>query len=136
MRKPTAYLVLALTAMLSGSACSGDTQSEATDATLASESVESYQIRGVIRERDLDTSSILFEHEAIPGYMGAMTMSFRVDDVNVGSLPPDGSTLEGTLNVAGVDYWLTDLQPADAAAPATAEDATLTEPAPSETDGD
>lgn len=114
MRKSVAFLVLAL-AGLPLVSCTRESASEVTDTTLASETVETYPIRGIVRDRNRDTNSILFEHEAIPGYMGAMTMSFRVEGTEVAALPPPGTTMEGLLHVAGVDYWLSDLRPAPAA---------------------
>lgn len=114
VRELAGIVVFLWVAVLAG-ACTQEASVTPTDTKLESETVETYPIRGIIRDRNLDTNSILIEHEEIPGFMRGMTMSFRVDGTDVSTLPPEGSTVEGRLNVAGVDYWLTELRQVEAA---------------------
>lgn len=116
MRKRTAVVMLILIVGAFGGSCSKENSTPATDTRLESETVDTYPIRGIIRDRNSDTNSVLLEHEDIAGYMSAMTMSFRVEGARVSELPPVGATVEGQLNVAGVDYWLSGLRETQPAA--------------------
>jgi protein SCO1/2 len=82
--------------------------------SVAEPSVTTYKLVGVVRAVDLDRSEVRIRHEAIPGFMNAMTMSFAIKDrATLGSLHP-GDEIEGVLRVeteAGEvkDYELTGL---------------------------
>lgn len=59
----------------------------------------SYELRGVVRIVDADAGQATIRHEAIPGFMAAMTMPFAVDDKELlGDLRP-GDEVEGRLDV-------------------------------------
>lgn len=120
-----ARMILAVSLMALTLGCSeGSTSPQPANETTEIVAEETHPIRGVIRGRDSQKHEITLEHEAIPGYMGAMTMSFRVPEGEFARLPADGSTVEGTLNVSGVEYWLTGLEPATS--PAVEQPATAT----------
>ena len=109
MRK--ALLCTLVAGMLAGFGCSRDEGPSAGEApALASENVETYTLRGVVEGRDPDARIVTVRHEAIPGLMGGMTMSFRVEEGELSSLPPNGEGIEATLNVSGPDYWLTGIR--------------------------
>lgn len=60
----------------------------ATSATAATnQDSRTYEVRGVVRAPFAD-GTITIDHEAIPGFMPAMTMPFFVDEAEVGSLVP------------------------------------------------
>jgi protein SCO1/2 len=66
-----------------------------------------YILRGVIREIAADRSEITVEHEAVAGYMPAMTMSFPVkDDPRVIQILRPGDRIEATLSVDSEGIWL------------------------------
>lgn len=69
-----------------------------------------YALRGEIEARDAADNVLRVKHEAIPGFMEAMTMDFSIRGAEVASLPPDGTLIEATLHVTDRAYWLTDVK--------------------------
>jgi len=69
-------------------------------------SVKSFDARGVARQIADDRRKATIQHEAIPGYMSAMTMDFNVRDTNElnGILPSDEITFK--LVVGENDSWI------------------------------
>jgi protein SCO1 len=67
---------------------------------------ESYDARGVVRQIADDRRRATIKHEAIPGYMGAMTMEFNVKDTDelAGISPLDEITFK--LVVGENDSWI------------------------------
>jgi protein SCO1/2 len=70
---------------------------------------QAYTARGVVRQIAPDRHSVTIQHEAIPGYMGAMTMDFPVKDTNelTGLGPGDGITFK--LMVRENEDWVEQL---------------------------
>jgi hypothetical protein len=64
----------------------------------------------VIVGRDAADNTLRLDHEAIPGYMEAMTMDYPVRGAAVASLPPDKSRVEAKLHVREERAWLTDVK--------------------------
>jgi protein SCO1/2 len=93
----------------------------ARTATSASE-VRSYRLVGVVRSVDHKEGEVVIHHEAIPGYMRAMTMSFPVEDKAILDDLRPGDGVEGTLRV-GKDR--SDLVSLDVTRPAPAAPLTL-----------
>jgi protein SCO1/2 len=69
-----------------------------------------YELKGKIVSRDPGDNTVRVDHEAIPGYMEAMTMDYSVRGAKVGALPPDGTRIEAKLHVTESGYWLTDVK--------------------------
>ena len=69
-----------------------------------------YTLRGNIEARDASDNILRVKHEAIPGFMDAMTMEFSVRGADVTALPPDGTVVEAKLHVTERSYWLTDVK--------------------------
>ena len=69
-----------------------------------------YTLKGKIVSRDSGDNTVTIDHEPIPGYMEAMTMSYSVRGSNVASLPPDGTRVDARLHVTETGYWLTDVK--------------------------
>ena len=69
-----------------------------------------YTLKGVIVSRDASDNAVRVNHEAIPGYMEAMTMDYSVRGADVKALPPDNSHIQAKLHVAGDAYWVTDVR--------------------------
>jgi protein SCO1/2 len=66
-----------------------------------------YPLKGVIRRVDANRSEITVEHEDVPRFMAAMTMTFPVrDDPQVMGLLRPGDRIEATLAVDKDRYWL------------------------------
>jgi len=69
-----------------------------------------YDARGIVRKISPDRRMATIQHEAIPGYMGAMTMDFTVKETNElnGISPDDEITFQ--LGVTESDDWIQDLR--------------------------
>jgi Copper binding periplasmic protein CusF. len=71
---------------------------------------KSYTLVGRIVSREVQSNSLVVQHEAIKGLMEGMTMPFPVKDAKLEDLPPDGTAITATLHVAEDEYWLTDVK--------------------------
>jgi len=71
-----------------------------------------YTLKGKILTRDASDNSVRIDHQAVPGFMEAMTMDYPVRGAKVGALPPDNSKIEARLHVNGDSYWITDVKKA------------------------
>ncbi|MEO6259045.1 MAG: copper-binding protein [Thermoanaerobaculia bacterium] len=69
-----------------------------------------YVLKGKVTGRDAGDNTLTVDHEAIPGYMEAMTMDYPVRGVAVATLPGNASAIEATLHVRGTSYWLTQVK--------------------------
>jgi protein SCO1/2 len=80
---------------------------EAASKPSPSASARRFPFRGVVRAVDPGKREVTVEHEAIPDYMDAMTMSFPVkDDPQVFEILHPGDRLEAKLVVDRGSYWL------------------------------
>jgi protein SCO1/2 len=83
-----------------------------------------YVLKGVVRSVSPETGRVLIHHEAIPGFMGKMTMPFQPADESILGLVRPGDQVEGILHVetqdgAVRDYQLRDLKVTKPAPPRT-----------------
>ena len=69
-----------------------------------------YAVRGTVVGRDGADNTVRLDHEAIPGYMEAMTMDYPVRGAAVAALPPDKARVEAKLHVHDDRVWLTDVK--------------------------
>ncbi len=69
-----------------------------------------YVVRGVILSRDAERNTLNVDHEAIPGFMEAMTMDYAVRGAKVEALPGDKKRIEAKLHVTERSYWITDVK--------------------------
>ena len=76
-------------------------------ATVAGEKL--YTLKGKIVGRDARDNTLRVDHEAIPGFMEAMTMDYSVRGAKVAQLPPDGSRITAKLHATDSAYWVTDV---------------------------
>lgn len=72
----------------------------------ASEQAKEYAIVGVVRGADKNARQITVAHDAIPGLMDGMTMSFAVKEVWAAEVAAPGDRLSGTLVVDGTRSWI------------------------------
>jgi protein SCO1/2 len=71
---------------------------------------ETYAAHGVVRGVDVVHRQVLVAHDAIPGYMAAMTMSFDLrEEAELGHLQP-GDRIDFDLVVRGDDAWIEHVQ--------------------------
>ena len=106
-------------ALIAGAGCGGEAPRDGVAARAPAggrrPSTKSYPLVGVVREVKAESGLVTIRHQAIPGFMDAMTMPFPVKDRGVLDDLRPGDEVEGTLRVVserGVvkDYELVDLQ--------------------------
>ena len=108
MKTLTFALILAL-------AC-GKAKISNADKPLSVPGEKLYVLNGKIVGRDAAENSLTIDHEAIPGYMEAMTMDYIVRGAKVDALPPNGTAIAATLHVTDdKGIWITGLHAGDAA---------------------
>jgi protein SCO1/2 len=108
MKTLTFALVLAL-------AC-GKAKIGNADKPLSVRGEKTYTMHGKIVGRDASENSLSIAHDAIPGYMEAMTMDYIVRGAKVDSLPPNGTHVIATLHVTqDKGIWITNVRAGDAA---------------------
>jgi protein SCO1/2 len=97
------YFLICLCVVIAG--CKLGAAPDAGQAT-----VKSYDARGVVRRIADDRHKATIQHEAIAGYMPAMTMEFNVKDTNElnGLAPSDEITFK--LDVGENDSWIEDVR--------------------------
>ncbi|MDQ2926348.1 MAG: SCO family protein [Acidobacteriota bacterium] len=64
---------------------------------LSARAPRQFAVRGVVLSTDAATGDVMLDHEAIPGLMDAMTMSYRLQDASVISELHRGDTITATL---------------------------------------
>ena len=68
------------------------------------------QVRGVVREINPGEATVSIQHDAIPGFMPAMTMPFAVKDTNQLTGLAPGDTVAFQLFVTPKNGWIEQLQ--------------------------
>ena len=68
-----------------------------------------FEVRGQILSVDADRGEVLVDHEDIPGFMPAMTMSYKVRDVALLEGKQPGDLITATLVVEEVDGYLSSM---------------------------
>ncbi len=69
-----------------------------------------YQMRGVVMSVDAAGHTATIKHEAIKGFMGAMTMGYPVKDPAELSKLSAGEPITATVYVKGDDFWVGNFQ--------------------------
>jgi protein SCO1/2 len=102
-------------ALLLALAC-GKAKISNADKPLSVAGEKTYAMAGKIVGRDAAENSLTIDHNAIPGYMEAMTMDYLVRGAKVDALPPNGTAITATLHVTDdKGVWITGLRAGDAA---------------------
>lgn len=68
--------------------------------------LQSYEVRGLVREIAADRETALIRHEKIPGYMAAMTMEFNVRNTNELAGIVAGDSITFRLLVNDETHWI------------------------------
>lgn len=96
--------VLVLAAALTSS-CSPPQRSDGT-AVVAVPASRVFDVTGVMREMKDDGRTVVIRHQAIPGYMGAMTMPFHVRNSNEVAGVRLGDEVSFRLHVTDETSWI------------------------------
>ena len=70
---------------------------------------QKYDLNGKVVSVDNKGRTVTVAHQAIPGYMEAMTMPFKLKDERLLKDLAEGDRLQATLVVAGLRSWLEDV---------------------------
>src|SRR5258708_5779644 len=65
----------------------------------------SFAVRGIIKELGTDSRTVLVQHEAVGGYMPAMTMPFKVRESNELAGLRAGDRISFRLRVTNTESW-------------------------------
>jgi|ERR1019366_9393949 protein SCO1/2 len=71
-----------------------------------------YQLHGQITGLDAEGHIATIKHDAIQGFMGAMTMGYQVKDPTEFSKLRSGDTINATIFVKDDDMWVGNIQKA------------------------
>ena len=71
-----------------------------------------YQLHGQVTGLDAEGHVATIKHDAIPGFMGAMTMGYQVKDQAEFSKLKAGDTIDATVFVKDDDMWVGNIQKA------------------------
>lgn len=66
---------------------------------------KTHTLRGVVAKVMPESGQVRVKHEAIPGYMPAMTMAFHAAPADLARLLA-GDTIAATLELRGEEFWL------------------------------
>ena len=90
--------------------CSEQKREEETAKRDSGATVQSYPVKGVVRELKPDGRTVVIRHEEISGYMEAMTMPFHVRETNeLAGLKP-GDEVNFRLQVTEDSSWIVQVQ--------------------------
>jgi protein SCO1/2 len=73
-------------------------------------SAKTYPVHGVVQSVAADRRHVTVKHDAIPGYMAAMTMDFAARDTKVLAGLAGGDEISFTLSVTETDEWIENVQ--------------------------
>jgi protein SCO1/2 len=80
-------------------------------------SMQVFDAKGIIKELEPDGKTVVIRHEAIPGYMQAMTMPFEVRDTNLLHGLKPGDAISFKLAVTPTEGWISALTKLDSPTP-------------------
>jgi len=85
----------------------------ASSAQVSSTNLQTFQARGIVREIAASEKTVGIQHDAIPGYMPAMTMPFEVKDVRELAGIAPGDSVAFQIEVTPQDGWIEHLRKID-----------------------
>lgn len=106
-RLPLQSVVLAGTLCLGATACDRRPAGVASAGPRAAQTnVQTFQVKGVVKQLTPADEQVRIQHEKIPGYMEAMTMNFDVKDTNELAGLTVGDEVAFRLCVTDTDGWI------------------------------
>jgi Cu/Ag efflux protein CusF len=83
-----------------------------TAQTERKETAQQHAIHGVVQSLDPASRTATIKHDAIKGFMGAMTMEYPVKDPADLAKLRVGETINGTVYVKDTEFWIGNLKEA------------------------
>jgi protein SCO1/2 len=107
------HATLVIACVFGLAACSpGSKQNRPPPVTAAPAKAQRYSVKGKVVSVDKAAKTVTVDHEAIPGFMDAMAMTYRVRDEHQLDNISSGESITAAL-VGGADgYWLEDVRAA------------------------
>lgn len=102
--------LLATAAGLVLSSCASRESTQPSPQGTARSVTREFQVKGIVQAIDPDGKSATIRHEAIPNYMGAMTMPFAVRDPGQVAGLKAGDQVAFRLNVTQSESWIDQLR--------------------------
>ncbi|MCB1120815.1 MAG: SCO family protein [Verrucomicrobiae bacterium] len=75
------------------------------------EVLKEFRVKGVVKRVEDEGRTLVIAHEAMPGYMAAMTMPFRTRDASESEGLAPGDEIEFTYKVAELSSWVEAIEP-------------------------
>lgn len=113
LRCPPSALLATLLGALLLAGCAGPSSHRSA----APEAPQLYPVKGVIQRLEPDGRTVVIKHEAIPGYMAAMTMPFEVKDPQELTGLQPGDQVSFVMCVTETDGWIENIAKVGASAP-------------------
>jgi Cu/Ag efflux protein CusF len=86
-------------------------------ASQAQTQAQRYPLKGKVVAVDKSGKKVTIDHEAIPGFMGAMTMAYPVKDEHQLDNVSAGEAITATVVSSGGEYWVEGITAAQTGAP-------------------
>ncbi len=102
--KKTVLLFTLTLSLLAG--CKPTAPAPVATSDAASSAVRTYEARGIVRQIAPDRREATIQHQAIPGFMGAMTMDFTLIDTNDLQNISRGDEITFKLCVTETNSWI------------------------------
>ena len=112
MKRWCFFVCLGLLGMVATNSCSRETGAsrESSANPVQATNLRVFEVKGVIKAIRPDQKEIEIRHEAIPGYMPAMTMPFDVKDPNELTGLAPGQPVSFRLSVTDTEGWVDKLR--------------------------
>jgi protein SCO1 len=104
------FLVMSLCLGLIG--CTSQPQQNAAPAQPAAQAEQRFDLKGRVVSVDKAGKSLIVDHEAIPGFMGAMTMPYPVKDERLLENLAPGAQITAKVVSGSGGVWLEEIVPA------------------------
>jgi protein SCO1/2 len=110
MTSPLNRIAIACLAVVLG--LTGCAAPKAQEAAKPAAPTKEFQMRGEVTGLDAGGHVATIKHEAIAGFMGAMTMGYPVKDTTEFSKLAVGESITATVYQNGDDFWIGNIQKA------------------------
>lgn len=106
LRRALAVLTIAASSWAAGCHPSGRGQTSGTEQTTTTPKLERYRLTGRVLSVDVNGRRAVIDHQAIPGFMAAMTMSYPVRDRQTLERLVPGEKITADVVVTADSLWL------------------------------
>jgi protein SCO1/2 len=112
MTSPLNRIAIACLSIVLAGCAAPKAQDASKPSEASSGTAKEFQMRGEVTGLDAGEHVATIKHEAIPGFMGAMTMGYPVKDAAEFSKLAVGEPITATVYRNGDDFWIGNIQKA------------------------